>query len=115
MHHAVYFGDMNALQAAILENLRFIEERDNHGCTPLVLAVIRKNVPALRMLLAHGASPDAMAIFVKERLPLHFAVEQHDNEECVPMLRLLLEAGADLHNTDADGDTPLLFALKIGA
>ena len=31
------------------------------------------------------------------------------------MLRLLLEAGADLHATDADGDTPLLFALKIGA
>ena len=29
MHHAVFFGDMNALQAAILENLRFIEERDN--------------------------------------------------------------------------------------
>jgi ankyrin repeat protein len=115
MHHAVFFGDMNALQAAILENLRFIEERDNHGCTPLVLAIIRKNVPALQLLLKHGASPNAMAIFVKERLPLHFAVEQHGSEACVPMLRALLEGGADLAEADAEGDTPLVFALKIGA
>eukprot|EP00936_MAST-01D_sp_MAST-1D-sp1_P000384 g384.t1 len=113
LHHAVWSGDPTIVLQHLDGRLDELEERDNHGCTPLVLAVVHRHLPVLQLLLEAGANPNAPAFFMKERQPLHFAAEVTD-EASAPMLRLLLEHGALPAETDADGETALSFALKVG-
>ena len=113
MHHAVWSGDATIVLQHLDGKVDELEERDNHGCTPLVLAVVHRHLPVLQLLLEAGANPNAPAFFMKERQPLHFAAEVTD-EASAPMLRLLLEHGALPTEADADGETALSFALKVG-
>jgi ankyrin repeat protein len=92
------------------------------GRPELARAVTDGSVGAAKMLLAHGANPDApLKTKILKRTyqagdgrlaegatPLMRAARSND----VVMMQLLIDAGADLYRQTASGDTPLLVALK---
>jgi len=82
------------------------------GATPLVAAVINKHMTVVRLLLEHGAHPDALEesneYSNRRSSPLHAAAAD-DNSELVG---LLLKHGANVDVTDSDGNTALHLAIK---
>ena len=106
LHHAaelVWFGRAQS----VLEAGAKVDARDNDGQTPLhKLAqisdrrIIERSPKLAAMLLAFGADPNATGN--SGRTPLHLAA--HNGHET--MARFLIESGADLTVSDADGLTP---------
>ena len=94
--------------------------RNRNGNSPLML-VIKVTGPIftrgehLRLLLDHGADPNA--VDNEESTPLTQAILLHSDEksEGVNTISLLLEYGADPDLRDGEGDTPLLSAVKVGS
>ena len=103
LHHAVWSGDPTIVLQHLDGRLDELEERDDHGCTPLVLAVVHRHLPVLQLLLEAGANPNAPAFFMKERQPLHFAAEAGSLECC----RALLDAHADPIAKDDEDRAPI--------
>jgi ankyrin repeat protein/catechol 2,3-dioxygenase-like lactoylglutathione lyase family enzyme len=88
-------GDVNALTAILEKEPALARERVASGSTGLHLAA--RHPDALRVLLAHGADPNARDA-ADNASPLHFAAAD-GNAQAV---RLLLDAGSDVHGA---GDT----------
>ena len=80
------------------------------GTTPLHLAAIRGNAPAVAALLAAPGVSCKTAASKSLRTPLHEAAAS-GSVECV---RLLLKAGADPRAQGSDGKTPASVALDAG-
>lgn len=83
-------GDPRALRALLAEEPQLVRERDGAGQTGLHLAVA--HVEAVRLLLAHGADPNARDLG-DNAYPLHFAAANGFLES----VRALLDAGGDVH------------------
>ena len=102
--------------------------------TPLMLASRTGNTDAVRLLLAHGADPNAKEAARGQTALMWAVAERHPD-----VVRLLLEKGADVHArsiasrryvlmccqdfegdsaggdyVDEGGDTPMLFAARVG-
>lgn len=86
-------GDVEALRELLNADAALVHERTPHGSTGLHLSV--RHADALRLLIAHGADPN-----VRDRgdnaSALHFAAAGGYLES----VRLLLDAGADVHGTE---------------
>jgi ankyrin repeat protein len=120
LHVAAFSNDDKMVQQLLLHGAK-IEERDNNGCTPLVIAVNQGNVKTARVLLQLGAHPDAQVAFMNERTPLHFVVERMTGETPestaigTEMLELLLSHGASPTDVkDVEEDDALAFSIKLG-
>lgn len=128
------------LAALLVDKGADVNQADRTGATPLYSAVdmhtlqtsfgrpelpravTEGSIGAAKMLLAHGANPDApLKTKILKRTyqagdgrlaegatPLMRAARSND----VVMMQLLIDAGADLYRETAAGDTPLLIALK---
>jgi ankyrin repeat protein len=83
-------GDVEALRVLLEKDPSLATERVAAGTTGLHLAV--RHPAALRILLEHGADPNARDTG-DHATPLHFAAAQGQLES----VRLLLDAGADVH------------------
>ncbi|KKQ49102.1 MAG: hypothetical protein US69_C0009G0007 [candidate division TM6 bacterium GW2011_GWF2_38_10] len=87
-----------------------IDAVDSLGQTPLMLAIITKNIQSALFLLAHGANPSVQGGSLGT--PLHYAVYAKN----IDMINTLLACGADC--TIADGEiirqTPLELAQALG-
>lgn len=83
------------------------EVTDSSGNTPLIL-VAGKHSAASRLLLEHGANPNALSLTGATSL---IGATQGDDLE---IIRLLLDKGAKTEPTDWDGSTPLLLAARRG-
>lgn len=83
-------GDLPALQALLDADPSLAREQDASGTTPLHGAVAHP--PALRLLLAHGADPNARDAG-DNASALHFAAAGR----YIDSVRALLDAGADVH------------------
>jgi hypothetical protein len=77
-----------------------LEARDERGATPLMVAVFANNVEGARILLEHGADPNAR---VSAPEPSGSAIFFADSE----MIALLLRYGADVDLRSGHGQTPL--------
>lgn len=66
-----------------------LERLDVLGMTPLLRAVLQRDVAMTRLLLARGAVPEPPR--VRNGMPLHYAAESG----CIEMVELLLAAGVD--------------------
>ncbi|MGX5872981.1 ankyrin repeat domain-containing protein, partial [Burkholderia gladioli] len=71
---------------------------------------VRSNADAVRVLLDRGANPNAKE-GAFERTALHEAILVHGD---VDMLTVLLDAGADIDERDAQMDAPLRLAIELG-
>ena len=82
-----------------------LNERDGDGNTPLHLAAIAENAPAVRVLLEAGAEVNALNNM--EATPLHTAVDNEGAE----VVAALMEGGAEIDAGAGGQGTPLLHAL----
>jgi hypothetical protein len=73
--------------------------------TPLLGATLQNNTEAVKKQLADGANPNADRFFGWPALSLAVMQANH------PMAVAMLEHGADLHAIDANGNTPLMWAI----
>lgn len=85
-----------------------LEARDEHGATPLIFAAYSDDLEGARILLEHGADPNARR---EGPGPTGSAIFWAQNR---PMIDLLLSHGADLELRDADGRTSLLWHAALG-
>jgi ankyrin repeat protein len=84
------------------------------GDTSLHVAAAGYRVEIAMLLLAAGADVNAAGKHRGGR-PLHYAADgspERDAKRQVAMLRLLLDAGADIHAQDKNGATPLHRAVR---
>lgn len=99
---AIYRRDYQVL--ALQLQGEAVNERDAHGFTPLIHAILATPVDAtlVAFLLAHGADanlPDGQDRWT----PLHFAAR----EQKLDILEMLLAAGANIDAIDSRQRTPL--------
>ena len=79
--------------------------RDSNGWTPLDYACRRNSICMVQMLLRHGARTYRTS---EKNSALYTAC----GSDSAPLVRLLLDAGADIEGGTTDGRTPLVMACK---
>jgi len=93
------------------------------GATPLLRAAKAGDVPAIRLLLAHGANPDLptasgitplMAAAGNGSSPIDTRGRYKTEPQAVDAVELLAAAGADVNARDAGGQTALHGAATWG-
>ena len=89
----------------LVENGAYLDVKDKSGDTPLVLASSIKNLDLVKLLLQNNANPD-----LGNFPPIMWAVIHGD----ISMLKLFLQAGANLNVQTTDGMTALMWAAKKG-
>ncbi|KAJ3042766.1 hypothetical protein HDV00_006585 [Rhizophlyctis rosea] len=79
-------------------------------CQPLHLAAGKGHLSLAKVMLSHGASVNAMDFY--NATPIMYAME----EESLPMLELLVAAGADINDDDVEliGGRGLMAACSLG-
>ena len=83
--------------------------------TLLTAAVMNGKAQTVDLLLASGASPDQKNGL--DQYPLFLAIQAADrahNPNGLSIVRSLVKAGANIHITDENGQTPLMMAAKHG-
>lgn len=74
------------------------------GATPLLLAVLRRNVAAVELLLARGADVDA--VDGERNSVMHFVCGAYNTS----LVARLIDAGAPVNSFNGKGRTPLMIA-----
>ena len=82
-----------------------IHVKDNSGADALAAAALNGNLANVELLIERGARVDAH-VTVNRFTPLFFAAWRQDAR----MARLLIDHGADVNATDANGATPLMWS-----
>eukprot|EP00742_Colponemidia_sp_Colp-10_P025772 GILJ01031342.1.p1 GENE.GILJ01031342.1~~GILJ01031342.1.p1 ORF type:complete len:153 (-),score=16.93 GILJ01031342.1:63-521(-) len=139
MHQAATDGDVNALEAAILDNSGSVNCLDQHHYTPLLIAIKHRKIGAIELLIANGADLelgdatglhccaaasnieaamllidteadiDAVLLTGDNWTPLHFAAMARNKT----MVKLLLAEGANIEARNVEGNTPLQLSEDI--
>lgn len=95
LHIAVSRNDLQMAQHVITKGARIDEEALGFpDCYPLMIAIDKKYYDMIKLLLHHGANPNARRT-VKEKTPLMFAVLKED----ITSVRMLIDAGANVNDT----------------
>ncbi|HEV6966425.1 ankyrin repeat domain-containing protein [Roseateles sp.] len=102
---AVRENSLRALDNLLASPLTHVDEPNDKGETPLMIAAIRGSLPAVKALVKHGA-----AINREGWTPLHYACSGPDNG----VAAWLIEHGADINARSENGTTPLMMAARYG-
>lgn len=99
-------GESNEVAQALIALPQVdINVRNAAGESPLMMAALRKNLPAMRQLIERGA-----AINQSGWTPLHYAATSGS----VEAIELLLAKGAEINALSPNGSTPLMLAAGYG-
>jgi len=133
----VIAGDSDLLPL-LLQYRAQVNQRDASDATPLLVACARGHIDAVRLLLAHRAEPEVtdkrgatplteaarsgnrslealkLLLEVPVQSKLSLALELAARRGTVEAVRALLDARADIHGTDAAGESPLTIAVRGG-
>lgn len=103
-------GDLETVRKVIDEYPNVVHETSATDDQPLHIACLQKHDLLVEYLIEAGANVNGLGDFHKT--PLHYAVFEGD-EFSTPIVRRLLEAGADPHLRDKRSDsTPLKWAQR---
>ena len=124
LHNAAFFGHWKVCDFLLTQGARVDAALEESGETPLHSALCKAGRPGfvrtVRLLLEHGADPNAATIpgqetssFMRDirtcgETPLHRAAAYAD----LAIIDLLLEHGAERERRDAHGDSPLTWASR---
>lgn len=89
----------------LIKNHASVDEVSRHRSTPLHLALENENLDLVRLLLDHGANPEAKKY---GKSPLHLAAEA----KSVPIAKVILDRGADVNCASNDNSTALHVAIE---
>ena len=81
--------------------------------SPLYIAAANHHTDVAKILLQHGADPNRRGSS-SGHTPLIRASSQYESDASVELVRALLEAGADVNETNFDGRTALHRAASLG-
>jgi ankyrin repeat protein len=102
-------GDRRVAALELIDEGADVNAAQGDGTTPLHWAAYNLDTQLVRVLLAHGARPDAKNLFGAS--PLSEAVKAGNAE----LVALLLEAGAEVDSPNGDGETTLMLAARSGS
>ena len=92
----------------LIKNGVFINNIDNKGDSPLIVAIKTGNKKIVELLISNGA--DVNLCDKTGNYPLHYAIDMEKEE----ITDLLLTKGANVNNRNFKGDSPLHIAVKTG-
>jgi len=104
---AIQLGNLERIKF-LVENGAYIETRDADGRTPLMQAIIFRQVPISQYLVNRGA--EINAIDNNGQTPLIWAVRKRLSN----VVELLLDKGSAINHTDENGWSALMWAYYIG-
>jgi cytohesin len=92
---AIATGDLTAVENLTVATPKLIEEKNDRGCVPILVAARNGQSKILQWLITKGATVDSRCTLdgYEDATPLHAAALTPDPSTT----RLLLERGADLH------------------
>jgi serine/threonine-protein phosphatase 6 regulatory ankyrin repeat subunit B len=114
LHYGLDSGDY--FTALGLINPSLINKANKQSSTPLSIALKNKNIEAVELILQFKPhlSSDAFG-----RTPLMLALKSYNTKAdlafCKAAIALLLQAGAEVHPQDNEGNTALHYAVKTGS
>lgn len=137
LHKIVLGLSHKDLDMELADSLVNLDAVDSNGQTPLVWAVIRDDLVTASKLLNSGASPNARDFsgstalhYVQSvqmcKLLLTYRADVHNKNthyargplhsickrmDCVELIEMIVDAGVDFDDTDADNETPLMNAI----
>jgi hypothetical protein len=103
MMHALRNGNRQEFNRALRENRKSVNGKGHGGWTPIMLAALYGEVEDIRLLLAHGANPNAQND--GGGTALMYAIEDAEK------IRVLLDHGAEANARSGEGRTALLIAV----
>ncbi len=104
-----HINDIQMVEDLIAKGVN-VNAIDEHGFTPLALAVSSGNLAVIEILLTHGAKVNSIVSNWSNDTALHKAVE----EKNIPLIRLLLAHGADILAKNNNEVSPFLLAQDQG-
>ncbi|AIM36456.1 ankyrin [Sphingobacterium sp. ML3W] len=110
IHEAVAAGLNNYIEAMIKQIPTVVNEISTHGYSALALATHFNKEDTVRLLLKNKANPDVPTQNEENLFPLHIALLNKNNN----ISKLLIEAGANVNNTQNNGVTALHLAAQMG-
>ncbi|MDO9436837.1 ankyrin repeat domain-containing protein [Hydrogenophaga sp.] len=109
LHTACHRG-AKSLVWVLLDRQADVDKKGKGDQTALLIATSRGDDELVRLLLDHGANPNAQLAVRTKETPLHFACESNQNH----VIAMLLQAGAIPNVPNAQGITPLMLACRWG-
>ncbi|MBX2851200.1 MAG: ankyrin repeat domain-containing protein [Phycisphaeraceae bacterium] len=91
-HEAAEKGDLMALMPMVQADRAILRAKADHGDEPIHTACWQKQMLAVSFMIQQGADVNARGC--NGMTPLHCALSDSD-EQCVPLVAILIESGAD--------------------
>lgn len=98
----------NDLEEILAEHPKWVDITNEANQTPLAIAAKVGAIDCVRVLLRHGANPNASDW--SKKTPVHLACISGN----VDILKILVTAGGDIKVKDSAADTPLVVAVCYG-
>lgn len=112
IHERAFDGDYAGILTCLEKNDVGVDIASDAGYTPLILAVEKAHSAVVSLLLACKANPDCFTKRSKYT-PLMLSAMRSD-ESYTDILRILIQAGANINAVSRKGDTALMLAVKRG-
>jgi ankyrin repeat protein len=112
---AAALGKVDQLKQELAENPALINQRSLDGYSPVGLAAFFADADTVRYLIEQGADVNLVAENDMRVYPVNSAVANRNHERSVAILKVLIEAGADLDAAQHGGYTGLHAAALHGA